>query len=136
VQRRPARLLLFYLLVLGSTAGCGGSSPAHSTTGPSGDVARWVQQEKLPRAAVPGAALFASAGCTACHTYAGSGHANVGAPDLTAYGTRGLGTAFDVHFMRCPSCVKHDSPMPPFDALGNKRLRQLAVFLEESTGIR
>ncbi len=44
--------------------------------------------------------------------------------------------AFDLRFLRCPSCVKSDSPTPPFDALGNTRLRQLAVFLEDSTGVR
>jgi mono/diheme cytochrome c family protein len=92
--------------------------------------------ERLPRAAVPGAALFASAGCTACHVYAGSGHANLDAPDLTAYGRLHLGTAFDIRFLRCPACVKSDSPMPAFNVLGNKRLRQLAVFLEASKGIR
>jgi hypothetical protein len=92
--------------------------------------------ERLPRAAVPGAAAFESAGCTSCHTYAGSGHANLGAPDLTAYGRLRLGTAFDIHFLRCPSCVKSGSPMPAFDTLGDKRLRQLAIFLEASKGIR
>jgi cytochrome c oxidase subunit II len=100
------------------------------------DVPRWVHIERLPPAAVPGAALFGAEGCGACHTYAGSGHANLGAPDLTAYGLLHLGTAFDIHFLRCPSCVKSGSPMPAFEELGNKRLRQLAVFLEASKGIR
>src|ERR1700741_4237265 len=31
------------------------------------DVPRWIQQENLPPAAVPGAMLFATSGCTACH---------------------------------------------------------------------
>ena len=55
------------------------------------DVPSWVQAEKLPPAAVPGAKLFATAGCTACHTYLGTGSSNLGAPDLTAIGTRNLG---------------------------------------------
>lgn len=146
MQRRPARLLLFCLrggalagVAIGLTAACGGSSPnSRSTLAPDGggEVSQWVQKERLPRSAVPGAELFASSGCTACHIYAGSGHANVGAPDLTAYGRLHLGTAFDIRFLRCPSCVKSGSPMPPFDSLGSKRLRQLAVFLEASKGIR
>ena len=37
------------------------------------NVPNWVQQEKLPPNAVPGAKLFATAGCTACHTYLGTG---------------------------------------------------------------
>ena len=58
------------------------------------DVPHWIKQENLPNAAVPGAKLFAVAGCTACHTYAGSGgSSNLGAPDLTAIGTRNLGIA-------------------------------------------
>lgn len=123
-------------LVLALTTACGGSSTSQTTGSGDGDVPRWVQMERLSRAAVPGAAVFASAGCTACHTYAGSGHSVNGAPDLTAYGERGLGVAFDIHFLRCPSCVKPGSPMPRFDVLGRKRLRQLAIFLEESKGIR
>ena len=143
---RSARLLRLCLravalagIVIGLTAACGGgSSQPQTTSTPNGseDVARWVQQERLPRAAVPGAELFVTAGCRACHVYAGSGHANLAAPDLTAYGRLHLGTAFDIHFLRCPSCVKSGSPMPPFGTLGSKGLRQLAIFLEASKGIR
>jgi cytochrome c oxidase subunit II len=145
VPGRP-RLLLLALragalaaFATGLTAACGsGSSQPQSTatSTPTGQVASWVQQERLPRAAVPGAELFLAQGCTACHIYAGSGHANMGAPDLTAYGGLHLGEAFDVRFLRCPSCVKSDSPMPAFDSLGAKQLHQLAVFLEASKGIR
>lgn len=125
-------------IVVALTTGCGSSSNPRptATTTVSGDVSSWVQRERLPRAAVPGAELFAAQGCTACHVYAGSGHANLGAPDLTEYGRLHLGKPFDIRFLRCPSCVKSGSPMPPFDTLGDKRLRQLAVFLEASKGIR
>jgi cytochrome c oxidase subunit 2 len=124
-------------VALALTTACGGSSNSQATSGsPNGDVAKWVQMERLPAEAVPGASLYSSEGCGACHTYAGSGHANMGAPDLTAYGRLNLGTAFDIHFLRCPSCVKSGSPMPAFDTLGEKRLRQLAIFLEASKGIR
>jgi len=37
------------------------------------DVPSWVKAEKLPPAALPCAKLFATAGCTACHTYLGVG---------------------------------------------------------------
>jgi menaquinol-cytochrome c reductase cytochrome b/c subunit len=98
------------------------------------DVPRWIQQENLPPAAVPGARLFATAGCTACHTYAGSGGSNLGAPDLTAIGSRNLGIDFQVRHLECPSCVTPGSPMPSFKSLGPARLHQLAVFLEASKG--
>jgi menaquinol-cytochrome c reductase cytochrome b/c subunit len=98
------------------------------------DVPRWVQQEHLPPSAVPGAKLFATAGCTACHTYAGAGGSNLGAPDLTDIGTRHLGIAFQIAHLKCPSCVNPGSPMPKFASLGTTRLHELAVFLESSKG--
>jgi menaquinol-cytochrome c reductase cytochrome b/c subunit len=98
------------------------------------NVPTWVAQEKLPADAVPGAKLFATAGCTACHTYLGSGGQNLGAPDLTAIGTRNLGIDFQIRHLKCPSCVTPGSPMPKFDSLGDTRLRQLATFLEASKG--
>jgi quinol-cytochrome oxidoreductase complex cytochrome b subunit len=98
------------------------------------DVPNWVKQENLPQNAVPGARLFAVAGCTACHTYLGTGSSNLGAPDLTDIGTRNLGIDFQVRHLACPSCVNPGSPMPKFESLGDERLRQLAIFLEASKG--
>ena len=100
------------------------------------NVPNWVKAEKLPSAALPGAKLFATSGCTACHTYLGSGSSNLGAPDLTAIGTRNLGISFQIRHLQCPSCVTPGSPMPKFASLGTKRLRQLAIFLEASKGKR
>ena len=98
------------------------------------NVPNWVKTEGLPPAAVPGAKLFASAGCTACHTYLGSGSSNLGAPDLTAIGTRKLGIDFQVRHLKNPASVTPGSPMPKFESLGDARLHQLAVFLEASKG--
>ena len=98
------------------------------------DVPSWVKIEKLPPAALPGAKLFASAGCTSCHTYNGAGSSNLGAPDLSAIGSRHLGISFQIRHLQCPSCVNPGSPMPKFASLGSTRLHQLAVFLESSKG--
>ncbi len=98
------------------------------------DVPHWIAAQKLPADAVPGAKLFAVAGCTACHTYLGAGSSNLGAPDLTNIGTRNLGVDFQVRHLTCPSCVNPGSPMPKFASLGPARLRQLALFLEASKG--
>jgi menaquinol-cytochrome c reductase cytochrome b/c subunit len=98
------------------------------------NVPNWIKTEKLPQSAVPGAKLFATAGCTACHTYLGTGSSNLGAPDLTAIGTRHLGIQFQVAHLKCPSCVNPGSPMPKFASLGEARLHQLAIFLESSKG--
>jgi len=98
------------------------------------DVPNWVKAENLPPEALPGAHLFATAGCTACHTYNGAGGSNLGAPDLTAIGTRNLGIATQIKHLQDPSSVTPGSPMPPFASLGDERLRQLAIFLEASKG--
>jgi hypothetical protein len=125
------RLLLLALLVP-LAAACGGHSSSPAPGG--GEVARWVRVERLPKQAIPGANLFESKGCLTCHIYAGSGHTVLNAPDLTAIGTRQLGIRFQIAHLKCPACVIHDSPMPPSRSLGEKRLRQLAVFLEASKG--
>jgi len=98
------------------------------------DVPSWIKAEKLPPAAVPGAKLFAVSGCTACHTYLGTGGQQLGAPDLTTIGTRNLGITFQINHLKCPSCVNPGSPMPKFASLGDARLKQLAIFLEDSKG--
>ena len=98
------------------------------------DVPHWIKAEKLPPQAVPGAKLFAVAGCTACHTYLGAGGSQLGAPDLTAEGSRNSNVTFQVNHLTCPSCVHPGSPMPPFKALGGPRLQQLAYFLVGSKG--
>src|SRR5579863_1054043 len=87
-------------------------------------VPNWIKAENLPPDAVPGANLFAVAGCTACHTYDGAGGSNLGAPDLTGIGTRDLGISLEIRHLRCPSCVVPGSPMPVI-RLGKRRLREL-----------
>ena len=136
------RLVLLPLLAL-LTAGCGFQDlrfqpvPQEALTSETvGLVPTWVKQENLPAEAVPGAKLFAVAGCTACHTYLGAGGANLGAPDLSAEGLRDRGIDFQIRHLKCPSCVRRGSPMPGFASMGPKRLKELAIFLEASKGIR
>jgi Cytochrome c len=134
--------LLAFLVPL--AAGCGWTNllrGGHVTTGPTLVLApanaapHWIRLEHLPKKAIPGAKLFATAGCTECHRYAGSGARNLGAPSLTAIGRRHLGIRFQIAHLKCPACVNPGSPMPPFGSLGTKRLRELAIFLEASKGI-
>jgi mono/diheme cytochrome c family protein len=100
------------------------------------NIPRWIKDEHLPAKAKPGVELFATAGCTACHTYDGAGGSNLHAPDLTAIGRRHLGVRFQIAHLKCPSCVNPGSTMPPFRSLGMKRLHELAIFLEASKGRR
>ena len=69
------------------------------------NIPSWIKDEHLPANAKPGAELFATAGCTACHTYDGAGGSNLGAPDLTDIGSRNLGEDFQVRHLQCPSCA-------------------------------
>ena len=132
------RRLLLLGFVLSLLAACGSShrSPTAKEALASEivqDVPNWIRDENLPANAEPGAKLFATAGCTACHTYDGAGRLNLGAPDLSSIGTRNLGIDFEIRHLQCPGCVNPDSPMPKFASLGPK-LRELAIFLEASKG--
>jgi quinol---cytochrome c reductase cytochrome c subunit, bacillus type len=97
-------------------------------------IPKWIQDEKLPPEAKAGVTLFATAGCTACHTYDGVGGSLLGAPDLTSIGSRISSKSFQVAHLKCPSCVTPGSPMPSFASLGDARLQQLATFLVDSKG--
>jgi mono/diheme cytochrome c family protein len=130
--------LLWIFVLVGVAVGwgpfAGSSLPPMFSAFPAREVPAWIGRERLPQQAVPGAKLFAIVGCTGCHTYAGFGRSNFGAPDLTAIGSRQRGVAFFVRHLKCPSCVHPRSPMPPFASLGRQRLMQLAIFLEASKG--
>src|SRR6266699_2170105 len=80
------------------------------------DVPNWVKAENLPPQAVPGAKLFATSGCLNCHTYNGAGGSQLGAPDLSAEGSKNKGIAFQIA------------------DFGEANLRKLAIFLEASKG--
>jgi menaquinol-cytochrome c reductase cytochrome b/c subunit len=99
-------------------------------------VPGWAKKEGFAgnKEAVAGAELFAVSGCTTCHTYLGVGGSQLGAPDLSAEGSKHKGIAFQIAHLKCPSCVNKGSPMPVFAPLGEANLRKLAVFLEASKG--
>lgn len=99
-------------------------------------VPNWAQKQGFAgnADAEAGAKLFAISGCTNCHTYLGSGGSNLGAPDLSAEGSKGKGVQFQIDHLKCPSCVNPGSPMPAFQQLGDENLRKLASFLEASKG--
>jgi mono/diheme cytochrome c family protein len=140
LERRPSRrpvamvALVLTILSMGVLTWKGATAKEALASEVINDVPSWVKQNNLPAAAVPGAKLFAVSGCTACHTYLGSGSSNLGAPDLSAIGARNLGIQFQINHLKCPSCVNPGSPMPKFASLGEQRLRQLAIFLEASKG--
>jgi mono/diheme cytochrome c family protein len=115
-----------------------------------GEVPAWIQKENLianskqvkgiPAGQNPtqlvqaGAKLFAQSGCLNCHTYLGTGSSNLGAPDLSAEGSKNKGIQFQIDHLKCPSCVNAGSPMPSFADFSQQQLTSLAVFLESSKG--
>jgi len=136
--RRPVAMVAAVLVVLsmgiltyrGATAK--ESLPSENIT----LVPSWATKEHFANnpEAVAGAKLFAVVGCLNCHSYLGAGGHLLGAPDLTAEGSKNKGIAFQIAHLKCPSCVTPGSPMPPFANQGPKNLQALATFLEASKG--
>jgi quinol---cytochrome c reductase cytochrome c subunit, bacillus type len=97
-------------------------------------VPSWAQQQGFQdnKEAVAGATIFASSGCTACHTYLGTGSSNQGAPDLSDEGTKGHNKQFLMDYVRDPSQFGN-TVMPKF-GFTDQQLSQLAEFLMASKG--
>ena len=83
--------------------------------------------------AVAGAELFAVSGCLQCHTYLGTGGANLGAPDLTEIGATGRGVDYFQRYVTNPAEFGN-TVMQPYAGLGQENLRKIAVFLDASKG--
>ena len=97
-------------------------------------VPTWAQRQGFSdnADAVAGAKIFASSGCTACHTYLGTGSSNQGAPDLSAEGTKGHTKDFFMSYIRDPS--KFGNNVMPKFGFDDQQLSQLAAFLQASKG--
>jgi len=99
-------------------------------------VPTWAKREGFsgnPQA-VAGAKLFAQSGCTACHTYLGTGSSNLGAPDLTAIGKGNQGAQFFSSYVSNPRQFGN-KVMPVFGNLGSQQnIHNIGVFLSVSKG--
>src|SRR2546425_6145482 len=97
-------------------------------------VPTWAQRQGFTgnAQAIAGAKIFASSGCTACHTYLGTGSSNQGAPDLSAEGTKGRNAQFFMQYIRDPS--KFGNNVMPKFGFDDQQLSQLAAFLLASKG--
>jgi menaquinol-cytochrome c reductase cytochrome b/c subunit len=99
-------------------------------------VPTWAKREGFANnpQAVAGAKLFAQSGCTACHTYLGTGSSNLGAPDLTAIGKTGPGAQFFSSYVSNPRQFGNNV-MPVFGNLGSaQNIHNIGVFLSVSKG--
>ena len=116
-------------------AACGAVVPSFRPRWKVQAVPTWAKSQGFAdnADAVAGAKVFASSGCTACHTYLGTGSSNLGAPDLTAIGKNGQGPDFFSKYVADPSKYGNNV-MPKFGSLGQQKLQQLGVFLSASKG--
>ena len=135
--RRPVAVIAAVLVVLSMGILTYKGATAHEALASEvvQAVPTWAQREGFAgnKDAVAGATVFASSGCTACHTYLGTGSSNLGAPDLSAIGKGGLGVQGFADYVRDPS-KKGNNVMPKFAALGDQKLTQLGEFLNASKG--
>ena len=138
LSRRPVAIVAAILVVLsmGVLTYKGAVAKEALASEVVGDVPHWakVQGFEGNKEAIKGATLFAESGCTNCHTYLGAGSSNLGAPDLSDIGSKGLGIDFQIRHLTDPPKVHPGSPMPPFASQGPARLKALATFLEASKG--
>jgi mono/diheme cytochrome c family protein len=138
LSRRPVAMVAAALTVvsMGVLTYKGATAQEAIATEVKAAIPSWAKKQGFSnnQQALDGANLFAESGCTNCHTYLGTGSSNLGAPDLSAEGSKNKGVDFQINHLKCPSCVNPGSPMPPFAALGEENLRKLAAFLEASKG--
>jgi menaquinol-cytochrome c reductase cytochrome b/c subunit len=134
ISRRPVALVAAILTVVTMGVLTYKGATAEEGTGATGDVARWIEVNNLPEGeAQQGAELFAESGCTNCHTYLGSGVANLGAPDLSGVGN-------DLDAARLQAYISNprefgNQVMPVYgQTLSEEQLGQIAAFLEASKG--
>jgi len=132
--RRPVALVAAILTIVSMGVLTYKGATAEEGTGATGDVARWTQENNLPAGeAQEGAQLFAESGCTNCHTYLGSGVANLGAPELSSIG-QSIDKARAKAYVANPRAFGNNV-MPVYgETLTDQQLDQIAAFLEASKG--
>jgi menaquinol-cytochrome c reductase cytochrome b/c subunit len=136
ILRRPVALVAAILTVLamGELTYKGATARESLASEVVQAVPSWAAREGFANnaTAVAGAKVFAQSGCTACHTYLGTGAANLGAPALDAIG-KGQNAAFFQKYVANPSQFGNNV-MPKFASLGQDNLHKLATFLAASKG--
>jgi mono/diheme cytochrome c family protein len=100
-------------------------------------VGEWIEAGAIPREAEEGGTLFVESGCQQCHTYRGSGSANLGAPDLTDIGNERDAAYFERYVANPRDFGNQVMPIYGADqggSLNDEQLQQIGAFLEASKG--
>src|SRR5690348_15142977 len=134
--RRPVAVIAAVLVVLSMGVLTYKGAVAKESLGSENlaAVPEWAKRQGFENnpTAIAGARIFAQVGCLTCHTYLGAGSSNLGAPDLSAEGTRKSVEQLQA-YIADPSKFGNNV-MPKFGSLGPTLLHQLAVFLSASKG--
>ena len=137
LSRRPVAIVaaIVVVLAMGTLTYKGATAKESLASETIGLVPEWAEEQGFAdnEEAVAGAELFAVAGCLQCHTYLGTGVANLGAPDLTDIGATGRGVDYFQRYVTNPAEFGN-TVMPPYAGLGEENLRKIAVFLDASKG--
>ena len=136
LSRRPVAIVAAILVVIsmGVLTYKGATAKEALASEVVAAVPSWAQTQGFQdnEDAIAGAKIFASSGCTACHTYLGTGSSNQGAPDLSNEGTKGRSKEQLMAYIRDPSQFGN-TVMPQF-GFSDEQLGQLAEFLLASKG--
>jgi menaquinol-cytochrome c reductase cytochrome b/c subunit len=136
LSRRPVAIVAAILVVvsMGVLTYKGATAKESLASEVVAAVPQWAQTQGFQGNddAIAGAEIFASSGCTACHTYLGTGTTNAGAPDLSDEGTKGRSKQQLMAYIRDPSQFGN-TVMPRF-GFADEQLGQLAEFLLASKG--
>jgi menaquinol-cytochrome c reductase cytochrome b/c subunit len=137
LSRRPVAVVAAILTVLAmGTLTYKGAVASEPLAGEIiGAVPTWGQKEGFSdnAAAMAGAKVFATAGCTTCHSYLGAGASGPG-PDLSSIGkTSNRGVEGFAKYVEDPSAFGN-AIMPSYKNLGTENLNNLGAFLQASKG--
>jgi mono/diheme cytochrome c family protein len=149
-RRRERRLLrrpvaIVAVVLTASTMGILTYKGATRSEALAGEAAtlweEWRQTNNLPNTedVRQGGLIVAGSGCLSCHTYAGSGSSNYGAPDLTDIGAQsGKNAEYFARYVANPRAFGN-TIMPVFGkqnggALTQQQLDQVGAFLAASKG--
>ena len=138
-ERRPLRRPVAMVALLLTAVSMGiltykGATAEEATAANEETINAVMAANNLPAGVKPGGTLFFQSGCTSCHTYAGEGSSNGGAPDLTDIGSQeGKDAAYFKRYVANPRQFGNNV-MPVFQGLGDDNLQKLAEFLEASKG--
>jgi cytochrome c553 len=137
-SRRPVAMVAAVLVVISMAVLTYKGATAEESLGSQliadGVPQEWAEQQGFAgnAGAEAGAELFAETGCLQCHTYAGFGAGNLGAPDLTEVGNTN-DTAGFVQYLSNPAAFGN-TVMGSYAYLGEENLEALGAFLEASKG--